>query len=192
MMHFIELFFIAIGLSMDTLAVCIPAGIVTNKMLQPHKMKLKLILLMALMQSFMTFAGWLMGNSFHSIIQDFDHWVAAILLFVIAGGMIYEGLKKETDGEKKINFHSNKTLFILAFATSIDALAVGISFALLDMNILFPVVIIGIVTFLFAYLGVQIGSKIKDFKRFKIEVLGGVILIMVAIKILIEHTVCTM
>lgn len=192
MMYFIELFLIAVGLSMDTLTVCFPAGIVTNKMLQPHRMKLKLIILMAFMQAFMTFAGWLMGSSFHSIIKDFDHWVAAILLFIIAGGMIYEGLKKDNKNEKKFNFHSNKTLLILAFATSIDALAVGISFALLDMSIWFPVVIIGIVTFLFAYLGVQIGSKIKDFKRFKIEILGGIILIIVAIKILIEHTVCAM
>ena len=191
-MHFIELFLIAIGLSMDTLAVCIPAGIVTKQMLQPHKMKLKLIVLMALMQSFMTFAGWLMGSSFHSIIKDFDHWVAAILLFIIAGGMIYEGLKKEKKDEKKFNLYTNKTLLLLAFATSIDALAVGISFALLDLNIWLPVLIIGVVTFLFAYLGVQIGSKIKDFKRFKIEILGGIILIIVAIKILIEHTVCAM
>ena len=114
-----------------------------------------------------------------------DHWIAFILLAIIGGKMIYEALKGEESEEEKT--YSNKTLLILAIATSIDALAVGISFAFLNVNILLAILIIGIVTAVLSFIAVYIGEKLGEMFKSKAEIFGGVVLILIGLKILIEH-----
>lgn len=190
-MPFIEILLIAIGLSMDSLAVSIATGTLSCKTKNHKRLFLKLALYMGFFQGFMPFVGWLIGSSFHKQIESFDHWIAFILLFLIGGKMIFEGLKGNHE-EKKMDCNSHKTLIFLALATSIDALAVGVSFAMLNISILFPVIVIGITTLFFSLLGSYFGFKFGNKVNLKIEIIGGLILIGVGLKILLEHTLPTM
>jgi putative Mn2+ efflux pump MntP len=190
-MPFFEILLIAIGLSMDSLAVSIAAGTLSCKVKNYKRLFLKLALYMGFFQGFMPLVGWLIGSTFHKQIESFDHWIAFILLFLIGGKMILEGIKGNPE-EKKMNCNSHKTLIFLALATSIDALAVGVSFAMLDISILFPVIIIGITTLIFSLIGSFFGFKFGNKMNLKIEIIGGLILIGVGLKILLEHTLPTM
>lgn len=181
-MDFIAIIFIAIGLAMDSFAVSISYGSVL-KSFQCKKASITGFI-MGFFQAIMPVLGWLLAYKFATYIVDFDHWIAFILLLFLGIKMIYESFKK--DNEKKICF-SFKTLLLLGVATSIDALAVGISFAFLTIDILLPVLIIGITAFLFSFVGVFIGQRFGKIKGINIGFIGGLILISIGVKILIEH-----
>ena len=185
-MGFIELFLIAISLSMDAFAVAICKGLNMRKLNYTHTFIIATFF--GGFQGLMPLIGWFLGKQFARYIINFDHWIAFILLAFIGGQMIHEALKK--DNEKcDINENLNiKELFILAIATSIDALAVGITFALIpNTNILTSITLIGIITFVLSIIGVFIGNKFGSKFKSKAELAGGIILILIGSKILFEH-----
>ena len=181
-MGIISILLIAVGLAMDSLAVSISGGIV----MRPFCMRqsLRLALTMGIFQGGMTLLGWLMGVSFSSYITAFDHWIAFILLGFLGGKMIYDSFGEE---ETTISSFSTKTLLTLGVATSIDALAVGVSMAFLKTSIYFPAFIIGFVTFALSLIGVISGYRFGKIKGINVELFGGIILIAIGVKILIEH-----
>lgn len=182
-MSLITILLIAIGLSMDSLAVSISGGIC----MKPFciRKSLKMALVMGVFQGGMTWLGWALGIHFSSYITDFDHWIAFILLGYLGGKMIYESFKQEAN---PLVAFSNKMLLTLGIATSIDALAVGVSMAFLKTDIWLPVSIIAFTTFFLSFTGVLCGFRFGKIKGLKVELLGGLILIGIGIKILIEHT----
>ncbi len=188
-MSFIEIFLIGVGLSMDAFAVAICKG------LKMRKLNLKQALIIGIFfggfQALMPLIGYLLGTSFSELVSSFDHWIAFVLLAFIGGKMAIESLKKDDDDEATENQLDPpldyKELFIMAVATSIDALAVGISFAFLNMHIVPAITIIGITTFCLSIVGVWVGNKFGEKYKSKAELAGGVILIGIGIKILVEH-----
>ena len=176
-----ELILIAVGLSMDAFAVSICKGLSTTKLKAKH------VLLAGIyfggFQALMPLLGYLLGTSFLSLIESIDHWIAFILLSLIGINMIRESGKEESQNDS-FDF---KTMLLLAIATSIDALAAGVSFAVLKVNIFFTIAAIGIITFILSCIGVIIGSKFGSKFKSKAEILGGVILILMGIKILLNH-----
>jgi len=183
-MDIISIIFIAFGLAMDAFAVSITSGL-TIKSLKINN-ALKIAIFFGLFQAIMPLIGWLAGLSFRDFISDVDHWIAFGLLSVIGCKMIYESSKMELN-KKKINPLNVYVLLMLSVATSIDALAVGLSLSFLKVSIALPAVIIGIVTFLLSILGVYFGNRFGHYFERKIEIIGGLILICIGIKILIEH-----
>ncbi|WP_455392643.1 manganese efflux pump MntP [[Eubacterium] cellulosolvens] len=183
-MNFITIIFIAIGLAMDAFAVAITCGIKINH--QKFQNALKIALFFGSFQAFMPVLGWLAGASFQDLIEDIDHWVAFGLLTLIGSRMIFESFRREP-GKGQIKELTNYVLLTLAVATSIDALAVGISFAFLNISILIPALIIGIITFVISFTGVYIGHKLGKYFGTKMGLIGGLILIIIGINILIEH-----
>ncbi len=182
-MDFWELFVIAVGLSADAFAVSVCKGLSTQKL----KTNQTLItgLYFGGFQALMPLIGYWLGNSFSSLIVSFDHWIAFILLALIGINMIKESRECAEKIEGAFNF---KAMFPLAVATSIDALAVGITFAFLQVNIISAVSLIGATTFILSCIGVLIGNKFGGKYKSKAELAGGIILIIMGIKILIEHT----
>ena len=183
-MGILELLLIAVGLSMDAFAVSVCKG------LSVGKTKLKHYVITGLwfggFQALMPFIGYLLGSTFEKYIVSFDHWVAFILLSVIGINMIRESFDKEKN-ETDASF-SFKNMFLLAVATSIDALAVGITFALLpDVNIFLAISFIGIITFILSGIGIKIGNIFGMKYKSVAERMGGIILILIGLKILIEH-----
>ena len=129
--------------------------------------------------------GYFLGTTFSSFVENIDHWVAFILLSIIGGNMIKESFDSECEKRNdKVNF---KTMVVLAIATSIDALAVGITFAFFKVNIIIAVSMIGIITFILSLIGVKIGNRFGDKFQNKAELMGGIILIIIGLKILLEH-----
>ena len=183
-MNIISIIFIAFGLAMDAFAVSIFSGITIKNLKIKHA--LKIALFFGLFQAFMPVIGWLSGVSLKKYISGIDHWIVFILLLIIGIKMIYESFQIKPD-DQKINPLAVYTLLILSIATSIDALAVGISFAFLEISIIAPVIVIGIITFLLSFSGVLIGDKGRHFFENRIEIVGGIILIGIGIKILLEH-----
>jgi len=184
-MDYISIVLIALGLSMDSLAVSTASGCIL-KACKFHQ-KLKIAFVLALFQGTFPVVGWLLGSTFKEYIVDFDHWVAFGLLLFLGGKMIWEGYH---DGhEKSFNPLKMRTLITLGVATSIDALVVGLSFALLQQTILEPALIIGGITFIVALGGIYFGMHLAHKLRFKVEYLGGIILIGLGTKILLEHTI---
>ena len=180
----ITIVFIAFGLAMDAFAVSITSGI-TIKHLKINN-AIKIAAFFGLFQAIMPLIGWLAGFSLGDFISGIDHWIAFGLLSLIGCKMIYESTKMEAD-EKEVNPLNIYMLLILSIATSIDALAVGISFSFLKVSIALPVIVIGSITFLLSVLGVFVGNRSGHFFEGKIEIVGGFILIGIGIKILIEH-----
>ncbi len=181
-MDLLSVFLIAAGLSMDAFAVSLSTGLALRCTAIDA---FKLAFFFGFFQFMMPVIGWAGASRFSDLISSFDHWIAFALLLIIGLKMIYESLQKDED---RVCLVLNlKTLFILAIATSIDALAVGISFAFLNVSIVQPVIIIGVVTFLFSLAGVYIGKKSGHFFEKKMEFIGGLILIFIGIKILVEH-----
>jgi len=183
-MDIFNIIIIAFGLAMDAFAVSITSGLTIKNLRINHVFRIALFF--GLFQAFMPLIGWLAGLSLRDFIASIDHWIAFILLSFIGCKMIYESIKTESS-ERKINPLNIYILLMLSIATSIDALAIGISFAFLMISIITPMIIIGIVTFLLSFIGVFIGNKKGHFFEGKIEILGGFILIGIGIKILIEH-----
>ena len=130
--------------------------------------------------------GWLLGKQLKVYIESIDHWIAFILLIIIGGKMIWEGSKKE-EKRKQFDPLNNLILLGLGLASSIDALVIGLSFGFLDVEIIYPILIIGITTFLVAVLGLFLGGKLQKSVNLKLEILGGIVLIGIGLKILIEH-----
>ena len=173
---------VAVGLAMDSLAVSVSGGIV----MRPFSMRqsLRLALTMGIFQAGMTLLGWALGVGFSSYITAYDHWIAFVLLAFLGGKMIYESFGDE---DHTISSFSLKTLCTLGVATSIDALAVGISFAFLNMSMIVPTIVIAAVTFAFSIAGIYIGRQFGRHIHNYAEVLGGIILIGLGVKILLEH-----
>lgn len=184
-MDILSLVLIGVGLSIDSLA----ASITTGACVRNIKIKyiLKVAAYMAIFQGVMPLVGWLIGSSFKSIIENYDHWVAFILLFIIGGKLIYDGIKN--NGETEPNTEPAKDLMLagMALATSIDAMIMGIGFGLIEVNIWLAMLIIGVTTFLFSTVGVFVGEKIGNKINSSIEIFGGVVLIGLGVKILTEH-----
>jgi putative Mn2+ efflux pump MntP len=170
---------------MDAFAVSITNGITIKH--QRINNALKIGIFFGSFQALMPLIGWLAGLRLRDFISGFDHWVAFGLLSLIGGKMIYESTKIGDD--KEIRSLNLFVLLLLSIATSIDALAVGLSFAFLKISIATPIIVIGIVTFILSFLGVLVGNKLGHFFENKMEILGGLILIGIGIKILIEHLV---
>ena len=182
-MNLISLFLIAVGLSMDACAVAICKG------LAMQKATLKKSMLVGLwfggFQGLMPALGYVLGSQFENYIVSIDHWIAFILLGLIGVNMIKEALSK--DEEEACDSLAVKDMFILAIATSIDALAVGVTFAFLQVDIIPAVLFIGVITFVLSTLGVKIGNVFGCRFKSKAELAGGIILILMGTKILLEH-----
>jgi len=184
-----ELILTAIGLSMDAFAAAICKGLNMQKL--NHKQAAIIALFFGGFQGMMPFIGWVLGKQFESYITDFDHWIAFVLLSFIGGKMVLEAFKKDDDECCCCDIGFDiKEVFMLAIATSIDALAVGITFATLKMQLAqtgFAVILIAAVTFGFSYGGVAIGNRFGARFKSKAEFAGGVILVLIGVKILLEH-----
>ena len=182
-MGIIELIFLSIGLSMDAFAVAVCKGLSMKKM--SWKKGLIIGAYFGFFQAFMPFIGYLLGINCQEKIQSVDHWIAFILLGVIGFNMLKEAFEKENENtNSSIKF---KDMLILAISTSIDALAVGITFAFLKVNVLLAISLIGIITFAISVFGVKIGNVFGCKYEKKAEFVGGLILILLGIKILLEH-----
>lgn len=186
-MSVVELFILAVGLSMDAFAVAICKGLCMRKV--TIKKAGIVGLYFGLFQAGMPIIGYILGSQFSDKISSIDHWIAFILLTLIGISMIKESLEKEEKSECKteeeeLNF---KNMSILAIATSIDALAVGVTFAFLKVNIIPAVSFIGITTLVLSMIGVKIGNIFGVKYKSKAELVGGIILILMGIKILLEH-----
>ncbi|PWR71504.1 manganese efflux pump MntP [Methanospirillum lacunae] len=184
-MDFISLLAIAVGLGMDCFAVSIAAGIAVRE--SRLSVISRIAILFGLFQTGMTLLGWAGGSFIIAWIEPFDHWIAAILLGIIGGKMIQEGLS-DSD-EKGIDFYSVSVLLLLAVATSIDALAVGLSLAVLKVQILIPALIIGVCAVVMSGAGFLIGERFGDHIGSKAEIIGGIVLIFIGLKILAEHII---
>lgn len=185
-MTIVELILIALGLSMDAFAVSVCKGLSMKKINYHHATVIAIFF--GSFQALMPLIGWLIGSRFAQYISDYDHWVAFLLLAFIGGKMIVGSFKKEEENIKKSCTLDLKELFILAVATSIDALAIGITFALLpDINIGFSIGLIGVITLLISFAGVCLGNRFGSKYKNKAELAGGIILVILGLKILIEH-----
>lgn len=181
-----ELLLIGIGLSMDAFAVSICKGLKMKKVNKLHCFVIALFF--GGFQALMPLIGWALGKQFETYITSVDHWIAFVLLALIGGNMVKESREKEEEEvcqcEEKLNI---KELFLLAIATSIDALAVGITFAFLKVDIIPAISIIGVTTFIISAVGVFVGNIFGSKYKNKAELAGGVILILIGLKILLEH-----
>lgn len=187
-MGYIELLLIGIGLAMDAFAVSICKGL--NMRVVNKKHCFIIALFFGGFQALMPWIGWLVGKQFERYITRFDHWIAFILLAVIGGKMVVDVLREKEEEECCVKGESRldiKELFFLAIATSIDALAVGISFAFLKVSIIPAIIIIGVVTFVISAMGVFIGNIFGSKYKSRAELVGGIILILLGVKILLDH-----
>jgi putative Mn2+ efflux pump MntP len=180
----IEVFLLAFALSMDAFAVSIGLGVKTKKF--DKFLALKIGLFFGFFQGFMPLIGYLASVGVGSFIETIDHWIAFFLLTLIGGKMLYESFEESTEEEIKIV--TNKVLLILAIATSIDAMAAGFTLSLLKLNPYLSMIIIALVTFVFSIVGNYIGIKGGGFLEDKAEKIGGIVLILIGLKILIEQT----
>lgn len=183
-MNFGELIIIAIGVSMDAFAVSISKGLSVRRLRPTHM--LSAAAWFGGFQALMPLLGYFIGITFADLVADVDHWIAFGLLGIIGGKMIKEACEKDDDTERNPDF-SFKTMLLLAIATSIDALAVGVSFAFLKVDIWTSVLIIGLMTGAFSALGMQLGHIFGCRFKSKAEFAGGLILVGIGIKILLEH-----
>jgi len=178
----IELILIGISLSMDAFAVSICKGLSVGKIKPKHMITAGLWF--GGFQALMPLIGYLLGSTFEQYITSIDHWVAFILLGIIGFNMIKESREEESEADASFGF---KAMLVLAIATSIDALAVGITFAFLKVEVILAVTLIGVTTFLFSAAGIKIGSVFGDKYKSKAEFFGGAVLMALGAKILIEH-----
>jgi putative Mn2+ efflux pump MntP len=183
-MDFLTPAVIGIGLSMDCFAVSLAIGTTTKTRLI-HAAAITAIFFGAF-QAGMTAIGWLAGSSIIGFISDYDHWIAFILLALVGGKMIWEGISGEEEGAH-IEVIQLIPVIVLSLATSIDALAVGVSFGVLQTAVLIPAIIIGAVCFVISFAGVMLGERLEDILGHKMEIIGGLILILIGINILAGH-----
>lgn len=187
-MGIVELFLLAVGLSMDAFAVSICKGLGMRRV--NKKQAVIIGLFFGGFQALMPFIGWVLGSQFEKYITNIDHWIAFLLLGFIGGKMIVEAVKpaEENDEIQELDAPLNiKEMFILAVATSIDALAVGITFAFLSYPIVEAISIIGVVTFIICIIGVYVGNFFGSKYKNKAELAGGLILVILGMRILLSH-----
>lgn len=184
-MSLTELFILALALSMDAFAVAICKGLSMPKLNKKHAIIIGLYF--GFFQAFMPVIGYFLGFYFRGTISSIDHWVAFILLSVIGLNMIKEAMTTCPGGDELNASVDVKTMVILAIATSIDALAVGITFAFLQVQLVPAVSFIGITTFILSMIGVKVGNVFGTKYKGKAELAGGIVLILIGVKILIEH-----
>lgn len=180
-----ELFVLAVGLSMDAFAVALCKGLCMRRM--DRRQGLVIAAFFGGFQALMPLAGWFLGRQFESYITSFDHWIAFGLLSIIGASMLREAFSKEEEVDCCNDKQDIKGLFLLAVATSIDALAVGVTFAFLQVNILRAVSLIGVTTFLLSFAGVWAGFRFGLKYQKKAQVAGGAVLILMGLKILLDH-----
>ncbi len=182
-MGVVEILLISLGLAMDAFAVSVCKGLAMKKM--SWKKAIIIGLYFGVFQAVMPTIGFFLGTTFERFITNIDHWIAFILLVGIGINMIKEAFDEES--ENRNDNVDIKTMLVLSIATSIDALAIGITFACLKMHILIPVITIGVTTFIISVIGVKIGNRFGDKYEKKAETMGGIILILLGTKILLEH-----
>ena len=182
-MSFVELLLIAVGLSMDAFAVAVCRGLEMRRI--DYRQALLIALFFGGFQALMPAVGYLLGAGFEHYISAFDHWIAFLLLAFIGGKMIWEAVRGgEEEQPQELDL---KMLLMMAVATSIDALAVGITFAFLRMDILPSALTIGLTTFILSLIGVLVGNRFGARYKQKAEIVGGVVLVLIGVKILLEH-----
>lgn len=184
-MNFVELVFIAIALSMDAFAVSIACGISAPKI--ANKNAAIVAGAFGLFQAIMPLAGWNLGEFAYEYIAAFDHWIAFLMLALVGGKMVFDGFSKKEEIDEcfaypKLDY---RVLFLLAIATSLDALAIGVSFSCAKYPILYPSIFIGLTTFAFSVCGIKFGKRIGSSYDGKFAVAGGIVLVLIGIKILI-------
>ena len=184
-MNTLELFFIAVGLSMDAFAVAICKGLCMQKF--SFKRMVTVGLYFGIFQAGMPLLGYFLGSQFESYITNFDHWIAFLLLGYVGGKMIRDSFDTK---HKEYSFDPSKgwNLVLLSFATSIDALAVGLGLALIDVTIWYPAFLIGIITAGLSLIGILMGYQIGQKFGKKVELFGGLVLLFIGFKIVLEHT----
>ena len=175
---------IALGLSFDTFAVSLSYGVIQSKIL--FRQALRIALVLAIFQGGLTVAGYFLGSIISQPLKAMDHWIALGLLTFLGVKMIIDGQRKEDNTDRK-NYSKPLILFTIAISTSIDAFAVGVSFALLDVRIWISGIIIGVVTFFASMTAIRIGKSAGSRLGQKVEMIGGLILISIGLKIFIEH-----
>lgn len=184
-MNFFETSFIAIALAMDCFAVSLGVG--TSPIPLSRRLIFRITYHFGLFQGGMAFLGWLAGKSIVDLIASYDHWVALVLLAWVGGRMILDGLKKEDEPAYRQDPSRGKSLIMLSIATSIDALAVGLSFAFLKVNIWQSSLAIGITSTLLSLVGLLIGHKLSQRFGNRMEIVGGVVLNFIGLRILFTH-----
>jgi len=178
-----EVVILAVALAMDAFAVSIGLG--SKNLKDRRAFAFKVAFLFGFFQGFMPFIGYLAGIGLENFIKEIDHWIAFVLLGFIGAKMIYESFGEKIEDEIKST--SNKMIITLAIATSIDALAAGFTLNLFELPFILSIVLIGIITFVFSFIGIYIGNRGGTFFESKAEFLGGVVLIAIGIKILWSH-----
>lgn len=184
-MDLFSIILIAFGLSADAFAVSVSSGMTLKGVTIQDAVRIATFF--GGFQAFMPAIGWLAGMGFRDAIATFDHWIAFGLLAFIGGKMIYEALHPDGDEDNVRDPRNLYTLLLLAIATSIDALAVGLGFSLLSISISLPVILIGVITFVMSFGGVFLGKKFGEWFSNQVEIIGGCILILIGTKILFEH-----
>jgi len=184
-LNFLTSILVGAGLSMDVFAVSVAAGIAAQKI--NIKDAGKVASVFGSFQALMFFFGFVFGMNFKKYIESFDHWIAFTILCAIGVRMIIEGARRLESCCKKIDYFNPATLLFLGISTSIDALAVGLSFSFISANSYMPSITIGVVTFIISIVGMFLGDKLSCRFRQKSEILGGMILVGIGTKILVEH-----
>jgi putative Mn2+ efflux pump MntP len=179
---FLSILIIALGLSADCFAVSLSSSISKKSLLLWQGLRMAVIF--GIFQAGMTLLGWWAGSRILEYIKEFDHWIAFGLLVLVGGKMIWESLHEK---EQSIDITKWRYLFILAVATSLDALAVGLSFAVLQVNLAVVSTTIGIVSFFISIIGFVAGKKLGELVGKRAEIIGGVILLIIGVRILLEH-----
>ncbi len=183
-MDFITILLIAIGLSFDTFAVSVSTGITVTTI--RFWQAIRIAFTLSIFQALMPFMGWLLGKQVEQLISNYDHWIAFGLLAILGLKMVYESFKNDNE---KSTFNPLRLSILLgmAVATSVDALVVGVSFAFIKMNIYWSILVIAVVTFLVSMTGILFGKKVGGRLGKRMEVIGGLILIGIGVKILLSH-----
>ena len=184
-MEFLSIILIAVSLAADAFVISLTTGVAVKE----YRLKFSIILglYFGIFQMMMPIIGFFVAYSFYGYIADYDHWIVFVLLSFIGGKMIYESFQNDEISVANADILAFKNVIPLAVATSLDALAIGVSFAFMSVDVVFPAVVIGVVTFFASAAGVFIGNKIGCIFKRGAEVAGGLILIALGIKILIEH-----
>ena len=183
-MELISLILVGIGLAVDSFAVSVCTGVVTRTVLFKHALRVGFFL--GLVQGLAPVIGGLIGIGLKELIQTIDHWVAFFLLALVGGKMIYDGIRNKPNIPRG-NLLKIRALLIMGVATSIDAVVVGIGFGLIGVNLLLAGLIVGATTFIIAAAGVMLGAHFSRLTRLRLEILAGIVLIGIGVRILVEH-----
>ncbi len=184
-----DIFFIALALGVDAFSVAVVAGACFLSI--SLREKWSLILHFGFFQFIMTVIGFFLGDSISYYIKAFDHWLILLLLGLIGTKLIYDSFTEKEQESNKLqkDFFSEKNILLLSIATSIDALAIGISFSIIKQSVLFPSIIIGIIAAIMSFIGISLGRKIGSKTSKSMQVIAGIVLIVIGIKIFLEHTI---